>query len=172
MRRTVLLVLAAVTLVFVGAPAGWAGIADHGPGCGLGKELWKNSNETNTVGSHLLISTTNNPFIPLQAGGITTGTWGCENNRKVWTENRTNAFAKLSFEELSEDMARGGGEHLAALATLMGVPEDKQPEFFALSQERYQALVEAGEPTPRALLAALHEVLAGHPMLAQVAPAQ
>lgn len=171
MRRTVLMVVTAVTLTFMGAAA-WAGIADHGPGCGLGKELWKDSKETQTVGSHLLISTTNNPLIPLQAGGITTGTWGCENNRKVWTENRTNAFAKLNFEDLSQDMAQGGGEHLASLARLMGVPEEKQAEFFALSQARYQALIEAGEPTPRALLAALHEVLEGHPLLAQAEPSR
>lgn len=169
MRRTVLLVLAAVTLVFVGAPAGWAGTSDTGPGCGLGKHAWEDSKLGHGVGPQLLMSTTNTPTMPF---GITTGTLGCKTNGQVWAEEKVTIFAKLSFEELSEDMARGGGEHLAALATLMGVPEDKQPEFFALSQERYQALVEAGEPTPRALLAALHEVLAGHPMLAQVAPAQ
>ncbi len=144
-----------------------AGVADTGPGCGLGKELWKDTKGTDTVGHHLLISTTNNPLIPLQAGGIITGSWGCQNNRKVWTEQKTSVFAAINFENLSQEMAQGHGEHLASLATLMGVPTEHQAEFFALTQERYTSLVKAGEASSVAMVKALNDAIAAHPVLAK-----
>ena len=54
------------------------GIADNGPGCGLGKELWKDQN-TDAWGKQVLISTTNNTIVPFQAFGITSQTMGCKN---------------------------------------------------------------------------------------------
>ncbi len=144
-----------------------AGVADTGPGCGLGKEIWKDTKGTDTVGHHLLISTTNNPFIPLQAGGITTGSWGCQNNRKIWTEQKASMFAAINFENLSQEMAQGHGEHLASLATLMGVPAEHQAEFFAMTQGRYTTLVKAGEASPVAMVKALNDAIAAHPVLAK-----
>ncbi|WP_447975032.1 DUF3015 family protein [Nitrospira sp. Kam-Ns4a] len=157
-------------LLFAGLQAVtvWAGTADTGPGCGLGKEVWKDSKDTDSVGHHLLISTTNNPMIPLQAGGITTGSWGCQNNRKVWTEHKANVFASLNFESLAADMARGGGEHLASLADLLGVPAERRPAFFALAQERYAHLTAAGQTSAAAMIRALNEAMAAHPVLAEV----
>ena len=64
-------------------------------------------------------------------------------------------------------MAQGQGEHLASLATLMGVPAERQSEFFAMTQERYTSLVQAGETSPIALVKSLNEAIAGHPVLAQ-----
>ena len=52
-------------------------------------------------------------------------------------ERKTEMFVASTFESLSEDMARGQGEHLASLATMIGVPVEDQPAFFALAQDRY-----------------------------------
>ncbi len=161
-----------VMFVCVQATVALAGTPDTGPGCGLGKEIWKDTKDTDTVGHHLLISTTNNPFLPLQAGAITTGTWGCHNNRKVWTEHKASVFARADFENLSEDMARGGGEHLAALATLMGVPAEQQPQFFTLAQERYAELTKAGEGSTVAMIKALNDAMVQHPVLAHAVSAR
>jgi hypothetical protein len=54
------------------------------------------------------------------------------------------------------------------MATLMGVPAEHQAEFFAMTQERYTSLVKAGEASPVAMVKALNEAIAGHPVLAQV----
>ena len=75
---------------------------------------------------------------------------------------------QLNFESLSQDMAQGHGEHLAALATLMGVSPDRQSEFFSLAQAKYVDLIADGETTPRAMLAASQDVMAGHPVLAEI----
>jgi len=166
------LIVALVISAFIGAQVGLVlagGVADTGPGCGLGKEMWKNESNTDTIGKQLLISTTNNPFfIPLQAGGITSGTWGCKNNGKLWTEQKVTMFAQLNFENLSQEMAQGQGEHLASLASLMGVPAEHQGEFFAMTQERYTTLVKAGEASPVAMVKAINDAIATHPVLAQV----
>jgi hypothetical protein len=79
-----------------------------------------------------------------------------------------NAFASATFENLQHEMAQGHGEHLASLATLMGIPTDHQAEFFALTQEKYTSLVQSGDTTAVAMLNALHEVVKSHPVLAKV----
>ena len=45
-------------------------------------------------------------------------------------------FAELNYERLTEEITQGRGEHLASLATLMGIPHDRHALFFALAQER------------------------------------
>lgn len=164
------LIIALVVMAFVGTQVGIgfaAGIADTGPGCGLGKEVWKNDPNTDNIGKQLLISTTNNPFIPLQAFAITTGSLGCKNNGKLWVEEKVNLFASANFENLSQEMAQGQGEHLASLATLMGVPADQQADFFVLAQERYTSLATAGEPSPTLLVRTLNDGIAAHPVRAK-----
>ena len=41
-------------------------------------------------------------------------------------------------------------------------------EFFAMAQEKYQVLMQAGATSPVALLTALHGAMAAHPVLAKV----
>lgn len=164
-------IVAQIAVAFLVAQAGVAlasGTSDLGPGCGLGKVAWQDSKiDTNTVGAQLLISTTNNTILPWQAFGITTGIFGCKNNGKVWAEEKTNMFAALNFQNLSQEMAQGQGEHLASLATLMGVPAEHQAEFFAMTQDQYTSLVKAGEASPVAMVKALNNAIATHPILAQ-----
>lgn len=170
--RKILFVVPVLVAALVGqvsvAMAG-SGTSDTGPGCGLGKVAWEGTKtDTNTIGAQILISTTNNTILPWQAFGITSGNFGCKNNGKLWAQEKTNMFAALNLEDLSQEMAQGGGEHLASLATLMGVPAEHQAEFFALTQERYTSLVKAGEASPVAMIKALNDAVATHPLLAQV----
>ncbi len=171
MRKGLIAIQAVVAVVVFQAGIALAGgISDTGPGCGLGKVAWQDGKvDTNTVGAQLLISTTNNTILPWQAFGITTGIFGCRNNGKVWSEHKVHMFAQLNLENLTQEMAQGGGEHLGSMATLMGVPVEHQAEFFALTQERYTSLVNAGEASPVAMVKALNAAIATHPVLAQAA---
>jgi hypothetical protein len=169
MIRKLVLLQVAVALVCFSATAALAkGNPDTGPGCGLGKVAWEDYKHQKTIGSQLLMSTTNNTILPWQAFGITSGTLGCTNDGKWWAEYKTTMFAEINFENLSQEMAQGHGEHLASLATLMGVPADQQPAFFALTQEQYTTLIQSGETTPVAMLKALQSAMADHPVLAQL----
>ena len=54
-------------------------------------------------------------------------------------EHTATVFAAVNFDNLSQEMAQGRGEHLASLATLMGVPANHESEFFAMTQKQYAA---------------------------------
>jgi hypothetical protein len=58
---------------------------------------------------------------------------------------KAHVFAVINFENLSEEMAQGKGEHLASLASLMRIPEAQHGAFFALTQERYSTFLQEGE---------------------------
>ena len=126
--------LIALTGVLMGVQAGVAHAVnpDNGPGCGLGKLAWADYKTPKNIAPQVMMATTNGTF-GSQTFGISFGTSGCTNDGKVMAGQQTNVFVAGAFESLSEDMARGGGEHLATLATLMGVPSEQQSTFLALA---------------------------------------
>jgi len=140
---------------------------DTGPGCGLGKLAWGDYKGQKEIAPQVMMATTNGTF-GSTTFGISSGTSGCTNDGKVMSENKATMFAEMNFENLSQEMAQGQGEHLASMATLMGVPADQQAEFFAMTQERYTSLVKAGEASPVAMVKALNEAVASHPVLAKL----
>ncbi len=154
--------------VLFGAQAGPAMAAnpDTGPGCGLGKLAWADYKGQKEIAPQVLMATTNGTF-GSQTFGISTGTSGCTNDGKIMSEHKATTFASLNFDALSAEMAQGQGEHLASLASLLGVPAEHQGAFFAMTQERYTSLVQAGEASPVALVKSLNDAIAGHPVLAQ-----
>ena len=62
-------------------------------------------------------------------------------------------FASTNWDNLSQDMARGQGEHLGALAVLLNVPSQQESRFFEVAQEQYRGL---GSATPEQVVASLH----------------
>ena len=166
MKKVIMLGMVGVFLAMQGGLA-MAANPDTGPGCGLGKLAWQNYPHQKVIGIQTMEATTNG-LMGNQTFGITSGTSGCTNDGKFWAEHKVNAFAALNFENLSQDMAQGHGEHIASLATLMGIPADQQPAFFAMTQGKYASLVTAGETSPVAMVKALNEAVATHPMLAKV----
>ena len=163
------LVMLSVAVLFLGTQLGLAMAAnpDTGPGCGLGKLAWGDYKNQKNIAPQVLMATTNGTF-GSQTFGISSGTSGCTNDGKIMSESKTIMFAEMNFENLSQEMAQGQGEHLASMATLMGVPADHQAEFFAMTQERYTSLVKAGEASPVAMVKALNEAVAAHPVLAKL----
>lgn len=161
--------LASLAVVFVGMQVGLAMAAnpDTGPGCGLGKLAWGDYKGQKEIAPQVLMATTNGTF-GSQTFGISTGTSGCTNDGKIMGDSKTIMFAEMNFQNLSQEMAQGHGEHLASMATLMGVPADHQAEFFAMTQERYTSLIKAGEASPVAMVKALNDAVAAHPVLAKL----
>ncbi|MDA2909483.1 DUF3015 domain-containing protein [Nitrospiraceae bacterium AH_259_D15_M11_P09] len=143
---------------------------DTGPGCGMGKMAWAEYKKQKNIAPQMMMASTNALFSNWLA--IATGTSGCTNDGIIMAEHKVNVFAATNFENVSQDMARGQGEHLASLATLMGVPEDQQAEFFTLAQDKYTTLIQSGETTPVAMLKALNDAMETHPVLAQLSTAR
>ena len=161
------LVLSVEVLFGLQAGIAMAANPDTGPGCGLGKLAWSDYAHQKNIAPQVMMATTNGTF-GSGTFGISSGTSGCTNDGKVMAEQKTTLFAELNFENLSQEMAQGQGEHLASLATLMGVPDEHQAEFFAMTQERYTSLVKTGEASPVAMVKAINSAIATHPVLAQV----
>ena len=138
---------------------------NNGPGCGLGKLAWADFPNKEGIAPQVLMSSTN--FTGIQPIAISSGTSGCTNDGQVWASEKVNVFTAMNFDNLAQEMAQGQGEHLTSLATLMGVPEENHQAFFAMTQENYTTLVQAGETSPKAVVKALHDAMAGHVVLAQ-----
>jgi len=165
-RRTVFILIAGFLLFVQAAGVGAAGNPDNGPGCGLGKLAWMDYGGQKQIAPQVMMATTNGTF-GSQTFGISSGTSGCTNDGVIIKNKHLN-MASRAFESLAEEMAQGRGEHLASLATLLGVPEEAQPEFFALVQENYTRLVGSDHTTAVTMLQALQASMAERPTLAKV----
>lgn len=168
MKKLVILSIVGVFVVMQGAAfAATTGTPDTGPGCGLGKVAWQNYPHAKTKGSQILMATTNGSF-GTQTFGLSTGTLGCTDDNRWWAEQKTTMFAELNSESLAQEMAQGRGEHLASLATLLGIPQDQHAAFFAMTQERYNSLIGAGELSGVAMVKALNNAISTNPVLTKV----
>jgi hypothetical protein len=77
------------------------------------------------------------------------------NDGLVRQGEHANAFAALNYDNLTHDMAFGGGEYLSSLGTLLGVSDDQRTAFFELAQRQYTVLAQSGHATPVNLVAGL-----------------
>jgi hypothetical protein len=84
---------------------------------------------------------------------------------KTSETTKLDTFTRLNWASLQQDMARGSGEHLTSLATLLEVPIEKQKEFFIFAQDQYRAQAEEGMVTRMGMLSRLQEAIADRPML-------
>jgi len=168
--RTVLVITAAL-FIFATTGVALAAHPDNGPGCGLGKLAWSSYPGQQSIGAQVLQSTTNG-IVPSQTFGISSGTSGCTNDGTIFASEKVNVFAAVNFDNLAQEMAQGQGEHLASLATLMGIPDEQHGVFFAMAQEKYTTLVQAGETSPKAVVKAIYGAMGNHPVLAQVSSAK
>jgi hypothetical protein len=138
---------------------------ETGPGCGLGAQLWADSAAKKHIVQQSLIATTNGTGS--QTFAITSETSGCTNDGVVVQHEKVNVFAGINFENLSQEIAQGQGEHLASLAALMGVPEEYYAEFFSLAQANYSALLTSKDANSVTMLNGLYQAMAAHPVLAK-----
>jgi hypothetical protein len=60
----------------------------------------------------------------------------------IKTDHRVQAFMAFNIENIKHDMAKGQGEYLDSLSTLMEIPQDRRAAFYAHAQSRYPFVVE------------------------------
>ena len=71
-------------------------------------------------------------------------------------DQKVNAFVVFNFENLKLDMAKGHGEYLTSLSSLLGVPHDRQASFFTYAQSRYP-FVNKHQSSPQEIIALIVE---------------
>ena len=73
-------------------------------------------------------------------------TWWNEDGL-VKSEYKAIAFAAYNQSNIEQDIARGRGEYVASLSSLLGVSENERPAFAAGAQSRFQSLVAVDDVT-------------------------
>lgn len=61
----------------------------------------------------------------------------------VLKEQKINLFAGVAYENLRQEAAAGGGQYVSALASLYGIPADKQEDFGLALQRKHADLFAA-----------------------------
>lgn len=152
---TVLGLIAGLTL----ACNSWAA---EGAGCGLGTQLFKGQ-------SGLLpnvLAMTTNEFYSTDTFAMTSGTSGCKTDGVVMQSKEQEVFVAVNLGALNQEMAQGQGQHVTALAALMGCPADLQGKFAQMSQESYGTLFGQTDVSATAVLASLKDEMGRRPTLA------
>jgi hypothetical protein len=73
--------------------------------------------------------------------GTTSGrTWFTEDGL-LHPEHKLTAFMALNQTNVEQDLARGQGEYVTSLGTLLGLPNDQQAAFHAKAQGAFETLI-------------------------------
>lgn len=111
---------------------------DTGSGCGLGAQVL---NGQSGKGAHIAAAILNGLVIPnttfMTTGG---GLMGCDPTQTVKNEEATEIFVASNMDQLSTEVAQGGGAYLNVLADLMGIADEDRAAFQDVAQQNYDAL--------------------------------
>ncbi len=102
------------------------------------------------------------------------GTSGCtgkkvegkEEEKSAYYKRQQREFVTVTMDNLSEDVARGGGPHLHTLSALLGCPASGYAELAAMTRQLYAQLFPTAEIEPAEFLARLKSRISENPRLA------
>ena len=142
MKYSLIAVSAAALLAFGTAHAE----NKNNTGCGLGTQVF--AGKTGKV--YEIMAVTTNGTSGNQTFAITTGTSGCTQNGVIDPPSQVAAFTGSNIDKLARDAARGEGESLESLASLIGIAEKDRPAFYKMSQQNFATIfpsenIKAGE---------------------------
>jgi hypothetical protein len=130
-------------------------------GCGVGTILFAGQKGP---APQILAATTNGSF-GNQTFGITSGTLGCERDAVVRSPTEVRMLMISSLDNLATDVARGQGETLESLASLMAVEQDHREHFFASLQGDFGRIFPSENVTVDEVIVSINAVLAKDPVL-------
>lgn len=102
-------------------------------GCGFGTQIWAGHDGLIPQ----LSAMTTNGITTNQWMGISSGTLGCEKFRGIVFNSKVDSFIASNMESLANDMAKGQGEYLDTLATLLEVNAADRLAFNAALQSNF-----------------------------------
>lgn len=167
MKRTALISagILSATVLATGMPIAQA--EETASGCGLGAEILEGKSGK---GSHIAAAILNGLVIPnttfMTTGG---GLMGCDPTQTVRNEQATEVFVASNMDQLSTDIAQGGGMHLEVLADLMGIANEDRGEFQQLAQSQYDSLF-AADNDARGIIASIEVAMQADSRLSKYTP--
>ncbi|MGI9292008.1 MAG: DUF3015 domain-containing protein [Gammaproteobacteria bacterium] len=137
--------------------------AAGGNGCGWGQLLFDGQSG---AASHILGMTTNgtsgnNTF------GVTTGTNGCSASGTIKYGGKSMVAVGNHMDEFSEDVARGDGEVLTAVAVTLEIAPEDRAYFKATMRDNFDRIFTGEDVTQEDVLANMWQVLGEDEVLNQ-----
>ena len=128
-----MLITLGATLLITAMPVAQA--QETGAGCGLGSTLLdgKSDRGVNIAAAFINVSAS-------QTSSMTSGLLGCDVTQVVGNDQATEIFVASNMDQLSSEVAQGGGEYLTVLAELMGIADEDRVTFHRVAQENYDSL--------------------------------
>jgi hypothetical protein len=136
--------------------------ANEGPGCGLGSQLFKGQSGLVPMS----LAATTNATSWNQTFGMTSGTSGCKTDSVILNEKEQEAFVATTLSVLNQEMAQGQGQHITALASLLGCPATVHGDFARMSQDSYGTVFAQSDVQASVVLASLKDEMGRRPALA------
>ncbi len=134
-----------------------------GPDCGWGNMLF--TGQKGLV-SHTLASLTNGTS-GNATFGMTSGTNGCSTEYRLTYGGKSWLNISAVMDEFAEDVARGEGEALNAVAISMGVRPEDRAHFSAVMHDNFAVLFPAADVTAEELMASILDVMEADQRLSQ-----
>lgn len=158
MTRKLPLLLGSLMMV-----AGSTAMADNGPGCGLGQQVF--AGQTG-LAAHVLAATTNGSSSN-QLFGLSFDSLGCDGETVITAEFQRNVFVANNYDNIARDAAQGGGDHLQSLASIMQIQDDDAQRFYVLAQVNYDQLFGESDGDYSQWLQRLDTTLSADPVLSK-----
>ena len=157
MKRTI------IGLAFAAASITSHAAAPGGPGCGWGNMLFTGQSGIlyHVLASYTNGTTGNGTF------GMTSGTNGCSADGTLSYGGASMIDLSSLMDEFSEDVARGDGEVISALAISMGVETEDRAAFKAELHENFDTLFPTADVTAEEVIHSVVTVMASDEKLAK-----
>lgn len=146
------------------------GMADEtGAGCGIGKMVMegKSGKGANIAAAIINVVLIPNTFFMSTAASMGEEMLGCDPTKTVLKEQQKEEYLAANMDNLSRDMAQGGGSHLEVLANIMGIAEEDRPSFYSMTQQELAGLDLSGSAS--SVVSGLNVAMLDYPELAKYA---
>tara|TARA_R110000868_G_scaffold17258_2_gene76034 strand:- start:37613 stop:38044 length:432 start_codon:yes stop_codon:yes gene_type:complete len=137
--------------------------APGGPNCGWGNMLFDGQSG---LPSHIVASITNGTS-GNATFGMTSGTNGCNTSGTLTYGGKEMINVGALLDEFSEDVARGDGEVLNAVAVSLGVKAEDRVAFKLAMHNNFDKIFPAADVTTEHVLASMWSVMQSDAQLAK-----
>lgn len=136
-----------IASAFIASSSAFA-VAPGGPNCGWGNMLFSGQSG---LPAHFLASWTNGTS-GNATFGMTSGTNGCSSDGTLTYGGKEMVNVGAIMDEFSEDVARGDGEALTAVAVSMGISEQDRPVFKQTLHSNFDTLFPSADVDAQAVM--------------------
>ena len=149
-------------LVLLSASSVAMAVAPGGSGCGWGNMLFEGDS-----GPVHFAATTTNGTSGNKTFGMTSGTNGCSIDGALTYGGKSMIGAIMN--ELSEDVAKGEGDALTAVAVMYGIDQADRQAFANATHENFATIFPSENVTAEQVMASLNEIIKQDSRLAKYA---